>query len=88
MTHPELVAMIPVDVSDANITKLNGWKMPAANLYKRIKELTNNRILRADMKYEGDCDPAGANARANWGELLPKVDLAASKKVITYTVNG
>lgn len=88
MTHPELVAMIPVDISDPNITKVNGWKMPAANLYKRIKELTKNRILRADMVYETDCDPAGAIGQANWGALLAKVDITASKTVVTYTIEG
>jgi len=48
MEHPELVAMIPVDKSDPNITKKKGWKMPARNLYKRLKEKTNFRILLMD----------------------------------------
>ena len=34
MNRPELVALIPVNKKDPNITKANGWKMPAKNLFK------------------------------------------------------
>jgi hypothetical protein len=48
MKHEELVAMIPVDKSDPNIKKKNGWKMPAKNLLKELKQSTQNRIMRMD----------------------------------------
>ncbi len=49
MTHPELVALIPVDDSDPNITKdYHPWRMPAENLYERLIEKTQGRILRMD----------------------------------------
>lgn len=48
MTHPELVAMIPVDKSDPNIKKTNGWKMPAPNLFAELKKKSRNRIIRMD----------------------------------------
>lgn len=48
MTHDELVVMIPVDKKDANITKQNGWKMPAANLYKELKKRSQDRVIRMD----------------------------------------
>jgi hypothetical protein len=34
MSNPKLVALIPVHKKDPNITKKNGWKMPAKNLLK------------------------------------------------------
>lgn len=48
MTHDELVVMIPVDKTDSHITKKNGWKMPAANLYKELKKRSKNRVIRMD----------------------------------------
>jgi len=49
MNHPELVALIPVDDSDPNITKdYHPWRMPAENLYQRLIEKTQGRILRMD----------------------------------------
>jgi beta-lactamase superfamily II metal-dependent hydrolase len=90
MKHKELVAMIPVDASDANITKPNGWKMPAKNLYKKIKELTNNRILRMDGKYEPDCEPGDLPENANWGPLFKNLSrrkiTGLKSHVITYKV--
>lgn len=91
MTHPDLVAMIPVDVTDANITKVNGWKMPAANLYKRIKELTHGRVLRMDGQYEADCKPTGVRANSNWGSLLKNVEIKKNEEmngeIITYKIS-
>ena len=88
MTHPDLVAMIPVDIHDPNITKKNGWKMPATNLYKRIKELTHCRILRMDSQYEPDCDPDPTKsvAKANWGALLDNVDVKVD--CVNYKIHG
>lgn len=48
MTHDELVVLIPVDKTDGNIKKKNGWKMPATNLFKQLKIRSQNRIIRMD----------------------------------------
>src|SRR6185503_12052925 len=45
MTHPELVAMIPVDQVKA--TRL-GFTMPFGKLLKGLQSRTQNRILRVD----------------------------------------
>jgi beta-lactamase superfamily II metal-dependent hydrolase len=90
MKHAELVAMIPVDASDANIAKLNGWKMPAKNLYKKLKQLTNYRILRMDGTYEPDCDPGDPLIVAKWGPLIHNLSrrkiTGLKSDVITYKV--
>jgi glyoxylase-like metal-dependent hydrolase (beta-lactamase superfamily II) len=86
MEHPELVAMIPVDRTDANIMKKNGWKMPAKNLYKRLKEKTKYRILVMDNGYADDCDPA-KNDQSGWKDV-GKVDVSESKMYIEYIVKG
>lgn len=48
MTSDELAAMIPVDEVVAGNQGANGWKMPAEDLYKRLKECTKGRIIRLD----------------------------------------
>lgn len=72
MTHEDLVAMIPVDKSDGNIKKKNGWRMPAKNLYQRLREKTRNRILRMD---EGIVDINDKKVIRSWEKIsaiLPK----------------
>lgn len=90
MEHKELVAMIPVDANDPNITKTNGWKMPAANLYKKLKELTGNRILRMDGEYDTDIDPLARNAVSAWGTLQANLEFRSHadllSEIVTYTV--
>lgn len=86
MEHPELVAMIPVDENDSNIKKPNGWKMPAAKLYARLKEKTNYRVLRMDYGYDADCSPTGANKNSWKGLVKPKLD--KTNKFIEYTIEG
>ncbi|WP_276135219.1 hypothetical protein [Polluticoccus soli] len=86
MEHPELVAMIPVDKTDSNITKPNGWKMPAKNLYRRLKEKTNHRVLRMDYGYDPDCSPTGKNKNSWRGLVKPKID--KTNKYIEYTIQG
>jgi hypothetical protein len=63
---PELVALIPVHKKDPNITKANGWKMPAKNLFKRLKEKTNGRVLQMDGVNPPGCDPEVNPAKAAW----------------------
>ncbi len=48
MTHEELVVMIPVDKTDPNIKKKNGWDMPAPNLFNELKKRSQDRILLMD----------------------------------------
>jgi len=51
MTHPELVAMIPVDEAMAHKPKggnPTGWDMPFPPLLKRLQEKAKGRVLRAD----------------------------------------
>ena len=84
MDHPELVAMIPVQKTDGNITKKKGWKMPAKNLYQRLKEKTKFRVLRMD---DGFADECGLQSRkAKWGEVRykPKVE----RWWVEYVVEG
>jgi beta-lactamase superfamily II metal-dependent hydrolase len=88
MNHPELVAMIPVDKTDPNITKKNGWKMPATNLYKRLKEKTHFRVLRMDDGFADDCDPKKNNTKSKWNELPFKPVVDKNKLFIEYTIQG
>jgi hypothetical protein len=46
MTHPDLVAMIPVKEEFARKTK--HWNMPFPSLLARLLERTKGRVLRAD----------------------------------------
>lgn len=46
MTHPDLVAMIPVEEAFANNSK--HWKMPFRALLDRLMEKTGGRVIRAD----------------------------------------
>lgn len=63
MLHEELVVMIPVDKTDGNIKKKNGWRMPAEILYKELKKRSKYRIIRMDDGI--------SNAKA-WDELPSK----------------
>ena len=63
---PELVALIPVHKKDPNITKANGWKMPAKNLFKRLKEKTSGRVLQMDCVNPPECNPEVNPAKAAW----------------------
>jgi hypothetical protein len=66
---PELIALIPVHKKDPNITKVNGWKMPAKNLFKRLKEKTNGRVLQMDGVNPAECDPEVNPAKAAWKKV-------------------
>ena len=88
MEHEELVAMIPVDEKDPNITKENGWKMPAANLYKRLKEKTQFRVLRMDKGFADGCDPVKNKGKAKWDKLPHKPVVDPKNFFIEYTVKG
>ncbi|MEA3051526.1 MAG: hypothetical protein QOG72_429 [Sphingomonadales bacterium] len=62
MTHPELVAMIPVSEAEARREKggkavHRGWDMPFPDLLVQLVERTNGRVLRGDS--EPGKDPSG-----------------------------
>ncbi len=84
MRRPDLMALIPVDKSDPNITKENGWKMPAPGLFEKLKEQTRNRVLQMDNDNPPECDPAREPARSAWAEagVKPEVSDLAVKLVI------
>jgi len=69
MNSPDLVALIPVHKKDPNITKANGWRMPAKNLFNRLKEKTSHRVLQMDNENPPDCDPAKSPAKESWKKV-------------------
>jgi len=84
VNHPDLVAVIPVHKKDPNITKTNGWKMPATNLFKRLREKTENRVLQMDGVNPPSCNPTKDPARAAWKRvgITPKTsDLAIELEI-------
>jgi beta-lactamase superfamily II metal-dependent hydrolase len=88
MGHDEMIAMIPVDKNDPNITKLNGWKMPAKNLYKKLKEKTKFRVLRMDDGFAEGCDPVKNKDKSKWKELPFKPKIDKVNNFIEYKVQG
>jgi beta-lactamase superfamily II metal-dependent hydrolase len=74
MTHPGLVAAIPVDEKFAKAKKPNPWMMPADALYATLKKKTKGRILRADKSgpVAGDPVPAGI-AKSDWDAFVSDV---------------
>lgn len=85
MNRPDLVALIPVNKQDPNITKPNGWKMPASNLFKRLTEKTNNRVLQMDGDNPSDCDPAKSPAKESWRSINIKPTVTPLEIQVTIT---
>jgi hypothetical protein len=76
MRHPDLVAFIPVHKQDPNIKKKKGgWKMPAGNLFAKLKERTSNRVLQMDGVNPAECNPSKDPAKSSWAKagIKPKV---------------
>jgi len=73
MTHPELVAMIPVDQVKA--TRL-GFAMPFGKLLKGLQGRTQNRILRVDR--DPGKKPAGVT-QAAWDRFRSERSIASKK---------
>jgi glyoxylase-like metal-dependent hydrolase (beta-lactamase superfamily II) len=75
MKNADLVALIPVHKKDPNITKKNGWKMPATNLFKKLVASTSNRVLQMDDVNPANCDPKKDPAKASWKKagIKPKI---------------
>jgi hypothetical protein len=76
MVRPDLVAMIPVDQSEAKKKgpkHAGGWKMPYPALYDALKAQTRGRILRADEPAIGKPQrPDGVTDR-EWSEFEKRV---------------
>jgi len=66
MTHPGLVALLPVDKDDPNIKREKGWKMPAKNLMVRLNEKTQHRTLRMDGADARENTPTARDVRLAW----------------------
>jgi len=78
MPDDNLVAMIPVDedaASHVNGDNKPGWRMPASELYARLKEKTKGRVLRADLGLPSREDTAKL-ADAEWDAFLKAATLA------------
>jgi len=88
MGHDEMIAMIPVDRTDPNITKKNGWKMPAKNLYDHLKTKTKFRVLRMDDGYADGCDPVKNKDKSKWKDLPFKPKFDKKNNFIEYKVQG
>lgn len=86
MTSPELVALIPVHKQDPNITKKNGWRMPATNLFNRLAEKTHNRVLQMDADNPPACNPAKSPAKEAWKKI--KVKPKTTPIEIQLTIGG
>lgn len=76
LNRTDLVALIPVHKQDPNITKPKGWKMPARNLFKRLVEKTEGRVLQMDGVDPADCDPRKEPAKSAWKRagIIPRTD--------------
>lgn len=84
MTHPDLVAFIPVHKQDPNIRKAGGWKMPAKKLFDRLKEKTSGRVLQMDNVNPPDCDPSKEPAKSAWKRV--KIAPTITKDSIEITL--
>jgi len=85
MIRPDLVALIPVNKQDPNITKPNGWKMPATNLFKRLNEKTQHRVLQMDGDNPPDCNPARSPAKDSWRSIGMKPQTTPLEIKVTVT---
>ncbi|HEX4961614.1 MAG TPA: MBL fold metallo-hydrolase [Thermoanaerobaculia bacterium] len=84
MTHPELVAMIPVDEAMAHKPKggnPNGWDMPFAPLLARLKQKAKGRVLRVDSGAPPQ-QPEGISGD-EWKEFQKKCDVQPDYVEIT-----
>lgn len=83
--HSDLVALIPVHKKDPNITKVKGWKMPAQNLFRRLVEKTDHRVLQMDNVNPPECNPTANPAKAAWNRagVKPRIsDLSIEVDIV------
>jgi hypothetical protein len=87
MESAELVALIPVDRAVA-LNKHPVWQMPARELYRRLIEKTNGRVLRSDIGWAAadeadfvDLFPDGGRW-AEWEAAQQAVEVVIGERVI------
>jgi hypothetical protein len=70
----EVLSQVPFE--DSNIEKKNGWQRPARNLFKRLVERTQNRVLQTDDDNPAECNPNANPAKAAWRRvgIKPVID--------------
>ena len=78
MTHPELVAMLPVE--KVAVDRLGYGEMPLKSLLKELEKRTNGRVLQLDKKWPGEKSPG------TWNSGLVKARLA--KEVFKKGADG
>ena len=57
MTHPDLIAMLPID---AGFAARAGWNMPDPDLLDRLLRVTRGRLVRSDQSLPDRPDGASA----------------------------
>jgi hypothetical protein len=74
ITHPDLVAIIPVDQAYAADKK--GWAMPHPPLYERLVEKCQSRVIRTDRAWptKSDKKPDGLSEKM-WKKFLGATDV-------------
>jgi hypothetical protein len=74
MTHPELVALLPVDQEWAWEEK--GWEHPAKSLNHRLRTQARGRVLRTDEIPGGDAPPPRPPeaSESEWLAFLVRID--------------
>jgi hypothetical protein len=85
MSHPALIAMIPVVQKFANETK--NWNMPFPSLFTRLQEKTLGRVIRGDWTKQQlieeankRADREGELSRKEWDDFLAAVEEAVDEE--------
>jgi hypothetical protein len=64
MTRNDLVAFVPLDEATARKQGKHGWDMPAAPLFKALKDKTGNRTVLSDRNANVSAEATNAGVRA------------------------
>jgi hypothetical protein len=64
MTREDLVAFIPLDIATAKNQGTKGWDMPAAPLFKALKEKARSRVVLSDVTEALTPEAVNAGVRA------------------------
>lgn len=78
MTHPHLVAMLPVDAD--GVARLGYGQMPLKGVVQALTDATEGRLLRLDQAWDGDTAPG------TWPKAGPAP--AVSQETITVGKEG
>ena len=87
MTDPALVALVPVDKKDPNITKEGGWKMPARSRSSGSPKGHRSRVLQMDGVNPAHCKPDRLPAKEAWKRagIVPRITKLYIEVEITGT---